>query len=212
MKSHSQKVIFLKKIIIFHYFWLYQKISIIFGQRQLTNKTSSGNRPGRAANKVITGNNYRRQTQRTPLPLGRPRNSSAKVGRDEEGESQKVRAEQHLFQLKMEPQFYSGLPFIGEVTLSSAQDSISTCSSQTCSHILSDNDEYRTACGTMLTTILLQDPGDNLFTLKMRNRDSRSLFVSGKNVLQLSVMAGLWQPPWHHEESSRQQDWRDWQA
>lgn len=34
----------------------------------------------------------------------------------------------HLFQLKTEPQFYPGLHFIGEVTLPSAQDSVSICS------------------------------------------------------------------------------------
>lgn len=78
--------------------------------------------------------------------------------------------------------------------------------SHTYSHILSGNDEYETACDTILTTVLLQDPGDSRVTLKMRNRDGRSLFVSGKNVLHLSVMAGLWQPPRHHEESSRRQD------
>lgn len=118
-------------------------------------------------------------TRRRPLPLGRPRNSSAKVGREEEVERWKMRPEQHLFQLKMEPRFYPGLPFIGNVTLSSAQDPISICSSQTCSHILSGNDEYETACDTILTTVLLQDPEDSLLTLKMRNRDSQSLFVSG---------------------------------
>lgn len=112
----------------------------------------------------------------------------------------------HLFQLKTEPQFYPGLHFIGKVTLPSAQDSVSICLSHTYSQILSGNDEYETACDTILTTVLLQDPGDSRVTLKMRNRDSRSLFVSGKSVLHLSVMAGLWQPPRHHEESSRRQD------
>lgn len=83
----------------------------------------------------------------------------------------------HLFQLKTEPQFYPGLHFIGKVTLPSAQDSVSICLSHTYSQILSGNDEYETACDTILTTVLLQDPGDSRVTLKMRT-ETAGLFLS----------------------------------
>ena len=69
MKSHSQKVIFLKKI--FRYFWLLQKILIICSQRQLTSKMSSGIRPLLAARKLLN---------RPNLAIKRPRRTSCLWG------------------------------------------------------------------------------------------------------------------------------------
>lgn len=91
-----------------------------------------------------------------------------------------VKAEQHVFQLKMKPQLDSGLHSPDQITLFLARDQNLVCSRQTYSPIPSANGEYKTACNTILTTVLLRDPGKSRFALQMRNQPNQCLSVSGK--------------------------------
>lgn len=118
-----------------------------------------------------------------------------------------MKAAQHSFRLKMEPQLSSGLHFLDQVAPSpqSKTKARSVQADMRQSHVLRQC-WTQNCMGHSLARALLRAPGGCWLSPRVRNGESQSLFVFGKNVLHLGVMTGLWQLPWHHEDSSLSQD------